>query len=91
MRSIVLAAAAMLLVACAGTNFDFAAARQVKPGMSEAELTALMGRPYSVVSRGDSQTWIWSHATGFGAAKSISFMFRDGKVVEVPKIPDSFR
>lgn len=91
MRAIVALAAAALMAACAGTNFDFASARQVKLGMTEAELTKIMGSPYSVVSRGDTQIWVWSHATGFGSAKSVSYSLRDGKVIAVPTIPDSFK
>ncbi|WP_305748930.1 hypothetical protein [Leptothrix discophora] len=82
----------MALVGCAGTPIDFDAARQVKEGMTTAELQSYMGRPYSVVSRQDKEVWIWSRANGFtGSHSSISFIVKDGVVVGVPKIPDSFK
>lgn len=79
------------LAGCAGTNFTYDQARQVRIGMTEAEVVQLMGRPYSVVSRPDGQMWIWSRANAFGSSKVVSFRLSEGKVVEVPDIPDSFR
>lgn len=79
------------LAGCAGTNFSYDQARRVQLGMTEAEVMQVMGRPYSVVSRPDGQMWIWSRANAFGSAKVVSFRLKDGKVVEVPDIPDSFR
>lgn len=80
------------LTGCAGTNFDFSKARQVQVGMTEAQVTSLMGPPYSVVSKEGTQIWIWSQANGFtGSSKSISFIMRNGKVESVPAIPESFK
>lgn len=79
------------LAGCAGTNFKYDNARQVKVGMTEAEVTQLMGRPYSVISTPNGQTWVWSHANGFtGSSRAVSFKFADGRVTEVPSIPESF-
>ncbi len=86
--SLLLAAA---LAGCAGTPFRFDDARKVKVGMSEKELTALMGPPYMVTTRGDEQIWVWSAATAFSRAKSVSFALKDGKVASVPVIPESFK
>lgn len=82
---------AAVLTGCAGTNFTYEQARRVEVGMTEAEVTRIMGKPYSVVSRPDGQMWVWSRANAFGSAKAVSFRLRDGLVVEVPDIPDSFR
>lgn len=83
---------ACALVGCAGTRFSFDAARKVTPGMTEAEVVNLMGKPYSVVARPDQQIWVWSQANGMtGSHQSVSIGFRDGKVITVPTIPDSFR
>lgn len=91
MRTLIAASLIALLAGCAGTNFSFDNAAKVKPGMTEAQVTQLMGRPYSVVSRGDSQMWIWSHANGFsGSSKSVSFEMSNGRVVSVPSIPGAF-
>lgn len=59
--------------------------------MTEAQLTNMMGRPHTVVSRGDEQMWVWSYANAFGGAKAVSFKIKDGVVVEVPTIPASFK
>lgn len=83
--------AAVMLAGCAGTPIDFDHARQVRVGMTEQELTALMGPPYMVSARGKDQLWVWSHANAFGSAKSVSFVIRDGKVADIPPIPASFR
>jgi len=57
--------------------------------MTEQQVTKLMGRPYSVVSKGEEQIWIWSQANGLtGSSQSVSFIMRDRKVVSVPTIPD---
>ncbi|WP_420233312.1 hypothetical protein ACN079_02045 [Pseudomonas sp. ABY48] len=88
----VTAVLALVLSGCAGTNFSYDDARKVKVGMTEDEVTQIMGPPYSVVSRADGQMWIWSHANGMsGASRVISFRMMDGKVVEVPVIPSSFK
>lgn len=80
------------LTGCAGSPFTFDQARQVRLGMSEQQVTEIMGRPYQVVSRAEDQTWIWSHANGLtGASQVISFKMKDGKVTEVPVIPASFQ
>jgi hypothetical protein len=95
MRITGFAAAACLVLAlsgCAGTSFSYDDARKVTVGMTEEQVTQIMGPPYSVVSRSDGQMWIWSHANGMtGASRVISFRLVDGKVVEVPTIPTSFK
>lgn len=86
--SAVLAAAA---AGCAGPRFSFDDARRVQVGWTVEQLQRAMGRPYRVVSRHDSQIWIWSHANGMtGAARSVSFVVRDGAVVVTPAIPTDF-
>ncbi|KJH75328.1 outer membrane protein assembly factor BamE domain-containing protein [Pseudomonas sp. ES3-33] len=90
MKKALIIAAALLLAACAGTPFTFGQANKVKIGMTEDQVYEIMGNPYSVVSKPDSQMWVWSHATAFGGAKSVSFEFKDGKVATLPTIPKSF-
>ncbi len=83
--------AALVLSACAvGTPINWNNARQVQVGMTEAQVTALMGRPYMVASRPEGQRWIWTIASAFGGASTMSVTFKDGKVTEVPPIPASF-
>jgi len=83
-----------LLAGCAtaGREVNWDKARQVKVGMSEAEVTALMGPPYMVSSRDGGQRWIWTYANGFtGASSTMTVDWKDGKVVSVPAIPTSFK
>lgn len=88
----VAAVLALVLSGCAGTSFSYDEARKVKLGMTEDQVTQIMGQPYSVVSRADGQMWIWSYANGMtGASRVISFRMVGGKVVEVPTIPSSFK
>ncbi len=92
MRLLLLAVVFAVLAGCAGSRFTFDNARQVKPGMSESDVTQLLGPPYSVTSRGDTQIWVWSYANGLtGAHQSVAFPMQGGKVVSVPTIPASFR
>jgi hypothetical protein len=80
------------LTACAavGTPFDWNAAAQVKIGMTDAELIALMGKPYSVTTVGESQIWRWRfiYANGLGqhGSQFVSFGMKDGKVASVPDV-----
>lgn len=80
-----------MIIGCAGTNFKYDSARKVQIGMTEDKLTELMGKPYSVVSKGDTQIWIWSYANALtGNSQSVSFIMKDGKVYNLPTIPASF-
>jgi outer membrane protein assembly factor BamE (lipoprotein component of BamABCDE complex) len=87
-------AALVLLAGCAtaGREVNWNRARQVKVGMSEPEVTALMGAPYMVSSRDGGQRWIWTYVNGFtGASSTMTVDWKDGKVVSVPSIPASFK
>ncbi|RYF76819.1 MAG: outer membrane protein assembly factor BamE [Comamonadaceae bacterium] len=88
-----IASATLFLAACAGTAFDWENARKLQLGMTEKEVTDLMGAPYSVRSVNDgTQTWVWSFANGMtGSSRVVSAVFRDGKVITVPSVPASFR
>lgn len=85
-------AMALSITACAGSGrINWDAARQVKPGMTSAEVEKIMGRPYMVASKGGGvQTHVWTHATAFGGASSMSVSFKDGIASSVPEIPKSF-
>lgn len=90
-KFVAVAVLAAVLCGCAGTNFTYDQARQVKVGMTETQVVELMGPPYSVVSRADGQMWVWSHANGMtGSSRAVSFRMVDGKVVEIPAIPATF-
>ena len=90
-KILMLVAFLVSLTGCAGTPITWDKARQLQVGMTEAQVTALMGPPYMVASKPDGQRWVWSHAVAFGGASSLSVTMKDGKVVEVPVIPTSFK
>jgi outer membrane protein assembly factor BamE (lipoprotein component of BamABCDE complex) len=83
-------AAGFVITACAGTHFKWDAARQIRPGMTEQQVTALLGPPYMVTSSGGEQRWTWSYADTFSGARAVSITLRDGKVTGSPSIPERF-
>lgn len=76
-----------LITACAGTPLDWDQARQIKAGMTEHEVTALMGDPCAVSSGNGMQRWVWSYSSAFSGLRVVSITIKDGKVVEAPNIP----
>jgi len=94
MRQIRLAAAAAVLVlaGCAGSNFQWDAARKISVGMTGPEVERLMGPPNSVRSTANGMVWVWVHVnTLAGTSRTLSVPFKEGRVTEVPQIPESFK
>ena len=85
----------VVLSACATAGsgkINWDNARKVKTGMNQQEVQALMGSPYMVKTVGkDELRWVWVYASAFGGSESMSLTLKDGKVTEVPQIPDSFK
>lgn len=84
-------ALALALAGCAnaGTAFEWKNAKQVAIGMTEAEVVGLMGKPTSVVTRGDLQMWSWVYVQGsiFGSkSQTVTFPLKDGRVSAVPNL-----
>ncbi|RCS59738.1 outer membrane protein assembly factor BamE domain-containing protein [Parvibium lacunae] len=79
------------LIGCAGTPFKWDQARQIKEGMTEAEVTKIMGAPYLVKSSQEGMVWVWSYADTFSGSRSVSIVIKDGKVVKPPPIPENFK
>lgn len=90
-KALMLLSAAAMIAACAGTPVDWSKARTVTVGMTEKQLTEVMGAPYMVTSRGQNQIWVYSYAGAFTGMRAVSYVMREGKVAEVPTIPESFR
>jgi outer membrane protein assembly factor BamE (lipoprotein component of BamABCDE complex) len=84
-------AAALLAVGCAGTPFRWEAARQIRPGMTEQQVVAIMGDPLSVAVTPNGNAWVWTYADGFGHARTLSVLFKDGKVATAPAVPTALR
>jgi len=70
-----------------GTPFKWDAARRIQPGMTKAQVTAIMGQPYVRTAEGDAEGWAWVWGSSTGAAGSFKILLKDGVVTAVPKIP----
>ena len=73
---------------CVGTPFRWDTARKIQVGMTKAQVQEIMGKPYVVSTHGESEIWLWSYGTGLGSGGAYKIILNDGKVIEVPKIPD---
>jgi hypothetical protein len=71
------------LAGCAaGTNFSWEDTERVHPGMTEQEVVAILGKPYTrQQSNGQTTKLVWAHAGAFSGPKAVSFTFENGKVV----------
>jgi outer membrane protein assembly factor BamE (lipoprotein component of BamABCDE complex) len=93
LATIFLIAFAAILAGCAGSGpIKWDNARQVKQGMSQQEVTALLGKPYRVSASPDgTEKWLWVYANGLtGSSASAHLTFKDGKVQTAFRVPDSF-
>ena len=85
-------ALAITFIGCAGSDFEWDRVRQVKLGMTEQEVTALLGPPTAVGASSGGVKWAWVHVnTLAGSSRTVSVVFREGVVVSVPPLPDSFK
>lgn len=82
---------ATVLTACAGTPFDWDDARKIDVGMTEQQVTALMGKPYLVKSQNGQLIWVWTYVDTFMGTRTVSVIFKDGVVSEAPPVPSSFK
>ncbi len=63
-----------------GTPFTWEDADKVQNGMTEAEVIAILGQPYSRRESGDDAILIWSYTTS-EAATAVAYRFSKGRVV----------
>lgn len=89
-RSILALIAALLISACAGTPFEWDAARKIKAGMTVNEVTQLVGTPNNIRAQGETITYVWVYVDSFQGSRTLVIEFKDGKVLKAPPIPDSF-
>ena len=58
--------------------------KSVQVGMTEQQLTEILGKPEVVTNRSDG-TQVWVYAFGPGSdATTASYVLKDGKVVSLP-------
>ena len=80
--------------ATSGTHFEWQDVERLRPGMSERDVVAILGRPYMVATGTDGTdtlTWSWASASAFGgvSSRAVSLRFEDGKLLAIPRTPDS--
>jgi ABC-type Fe3+-hydroxamate transport system substrate-binding protein len=90
MKALILAMA-LLLSACAGTNFDWAEAEKVKAGMTERQVVDLLGTPNVVKNTPEGVILVWSHVNPFSGVKTLAIPFADGKVSVAPHLPTAYK
>ena len=83
-----LAIASLLFSGCVGTPFRWETARKVHVGMTKAEVLEVMGKPYVMSTAGETDIWQWTYGTGLGTGGNYRIVIKDGKVSEVPRIPE---
>ena len=83
---------AALCAACAGSGFEWDKARQIQPGMTEEQVTALMGPANDVRTQTYGVAWTWAYINPReGSARAVSVTFRDGLVVYGAGVPETFK
>lgn len=75
-----------LLVGCqTGPSFDINRVQNLREGMPDSEVEAIMGAPYKKVQNPDgSETWIWDHVNGFTRSQ-CEIVLMDDKVYHLPQ------
>lgn len=91
MKNIFLMSVVASLSACMGTYFKWEQARRVQLGMTEHEVEEIMGHPMTAATRGDRDVWTYVYGTGWGTSGAVTYILKDGKVVEIPRIPASYK
>lgn len=64
-----------------GTPFSWDDADKVQDGMTEAEVVAILGQPYSRRESGDSAILVWSYTSSVGGSNAVACRFQNGRVV----------
>lgn len=86
MKLSMLFSASLVLAGCAGTPFKWEDTEKIHNGMSESEVVAILGKPYSRTQTGNLTILTWSNATACTGAKAVSYSLRDGRVVGATSI-----
>lgn len=79
--------ALLLFAGCVGTPFRWDTARQIKVGMSEAQVIELMGKPLTMSAADGKEYWTWNYGTGIGTGGYFRIVLKNRVVTEVPEIP----
>lgn len=89
-RALLVVITTLTISGCAGTPFEWNAARKIKAGMTTEEVTSLVGAPNNVRAQGDTIRYVWVYMDAFQGSRTLVVEFKDGKAIKAPPIPDSF-
>ena len=64
-----------------GTPFTWEDADKVQNGMTEAEVVAILGKPYSRSESGDQAILVWSYTSSVGGSNAVAYRFQNDRVV----------
>jgi len=78
----------VLMGGCA-KPINWQGASQLRPGMTEGEATALVGKADAMSANGNGYVLIWRRYVN-GQVQELVVPFRDGRVLAVPQVPGSF-
>jgi len=78
----------LLLAGCV-SPINWQGARQLRAGMTEPEVTALVGKPDAMSASGNGYVLIWRRYVN-GQVQELAVPFKDGRVTAVPQVPSSF-
>jgi outer membrane protein assembly factor BamE (lipoprotein component of BamABCDE complex) len=83
-RTLLALIVSLAVTGCTGTFFYVNQTRSVQVGMTEQQLTDILGKPEVVTARADG-TRVWVYVFGPGSyATTASYVLKDGKVASVP-------
>jgi guanyl-specific ribonuclease Sa len=68
-----------------GTPFRWEDADKVQNGMTEAEVVAILGKPYSRRESGDDAILVWSY-TSAGGSHAVACRFSKGRVISSHRV-----
>ena len=68
-----------------GTPFSWADADKVENGMTEADVVAILGKPFSRRESGGDAILIWSYTVG-EASSAVAYRFLNGRVISNHRI-----
>lgn len=79
------------LAACAGPDFSWEQARQLKTGMTPAQVEAIMGPPNNVRSTPTGMTWVWVWVNLYAGTRTLAVVFENGVLTKVPDLPAGYK
>lgn len=82
-------AISLVFFGCAGTNFNYADARQIQTGMTTDQVVATMKcQPYVTEVHGEETHFIWVYGNLAGQVKQVRVRFdKEGHVIAPPVVP----